>query len=316
MVTDDADKRSDAFTCHSLGAAGIRGHKALWETSLSAMYPAAVMFTIQQIFQQSTMASNPLGQSAITSGPSTGLTGRAIGTDRDRCLIVTLTTYEKLTTEYEIKIPLPQFVGLCGYLCVLLRWGWHIKTVDMDAFVQMYQHFENALCEFEEDQSRLNEPAIPAYHQWFLEQPRDAFSHRVLDEKTLRQLWRENHYEFLRAELSLIHIIKNNSNQRRQGQGKKDKEGHDVRSEEAKACTVPRGPGEEGYPRQKRGREESQGQDVNKRTRLAGSGERGLGDLNNGTGREGQDVENDQGGTQRWEMVENPVKLQEHLDCS
>ncbi|OAL29727.1 hypothetical protein AYO20_09111 [Fonsecaea nubica] len=79
-----------------------------------------------------------------------------------------------------------QFVSLCAYLCRLLRWGWHIQTADTDAFIRLIR-------------------------RWFLQQPRGGHGERILTELTLRELWRDNRYLFLRTELSLCSILRRNT---------------------------------------------------------------------------------------------------------
>ncbi|KAK5061410.1 hypothetical protein LTR84_007952 [Exophiala bonariae] len=120
--------------------------------------------------------------------------------------------HSEMTAQYGGEdLPLPQFVGLCGYLCTILRWGYHVHTVDLDAFVQLHSSFVGKLPDFEREQSDVSNPLIPSYHEWYLEQPsevRELYTSSILTEARLRDIWRENHYEFLKVELSLIKIGK------------------------------------------------------------------------------------------------------------
>ncbi|KIV81526.1 hypothetical protein PV11_03704 [Exophiala sideris] len=131
--------------------------------------------------------------------------------EMDRDLSFTWSVYERLNEKYGKRVPLDQFVGLCAYLCTLLRWGWHVRSLDLDAFVQLYPEYETVLSLLEFAQCELDTIEIPSYHHWFTVQGREAFGEGIINEGTLRRLWQENHYEFLRAELSLEHIIRSSS---------------------------------------------------------------------------------------------------------
>ncbi|OCT49604.1 hypothetical protein CLCR_07569 [Cladophialophora carrionii] len=130
---------------------------------------------------------------------------------RDRS--TTEATLRDLLTAYQLSPPLEvsRFVGLCPYLCALLRWGWHASTADMDAFSILYPTFTAHLHAFETAQMERDLIAIPSYHQWFLEQPRDAYQQNILREQNLREIWRENRYESRRAQLCLTAIMNGNA---------------------------------------------------------------------------------------------------------
>ena len=127
-------------------------------------------------------------------------------------LPLTETTLQTLEDTYgPLELGLPHFISLCAYLSVLLCWGWHIRPSDMVAFLAQYKLFRATMPGDRTAFVPSNQPITPSYHLWFFTQPRGQFRAEVITANHLRQLWRANHYHFLRCELSLKQIIRRNS---------------------------------------------------------------------------------------------------------
>lgn len=118
--------------------------------------------------------------------------------------------HKNMIDRYSIRIPQRQFIGLCAYLCAVLRLGYPINTSELDGFIHLYRAFQAQLPVLEQEQIRSDSNTIMSYHEWYLnncirarENEREIEEIRgksfVLTENTLRDIWFEHPHIFLRT---------------------------------------------------------------------------------------------------------------------
>ena len=110
---------------------------------------------------------------------------------------------------YNVRIPTLQFVGLCAYLCAILRLRFPADTSDLDVFVCQYPAFEAERASLEHVQAGEEIPRLVSYHQWLrARQWSDHPRNNVLTAHKLREIWAENPYTFLRVYTSFHYIVR------------------------------------------------------------------------------------------------------------
>ncbi|KIW62911.1 hypothetical protein PV04_09799 [Phialophora macrospora] len=101
----------------------------------------------------------------------------------------------------ESALPRAQFVGMCAYLYTILTWGYKISTNHIDTFITAVPLYRTFL------RSPSARDTHPSYHQWFSEQTHlghiAGSTPNVLSPARLREVARENPFDFVHAELRL-----------------------------------------------------------------------------------------------------------------
>jgi len=119
---------------------------------------------------------------------------------RRRSTLITAPTYRQFQERYATDLSISEFLGLCAYLFVIVRWKYDISICAFDSFVYEYSRFKSAR-ESVKDRS---------YHQWLLDEgllagPQSCAT--ILCEQTLRAISDENQYTFGYVEESLEAIF-------------------------------------------------------------------------------------------------------------
>ncbi|KAL2414205.1 hypothetical protein ABEF95_003937 [Exophiala dermatitidis] len=153
--------------------------------------------------------ANPQPTTPRLSSPGPSVNERATSTQR---------TFTRFQEDYNIPLSQNVFIGLCAYLSALLTWGFEASPVDLDRFIVCYSIFESCLPQLYTQSAHAEKASLPAYHQWLNDASSaliraQAFNSDtaegrglILSEQTLREIWRENPFAFLHAEMSLQRI--------------------------------------------------------------------------------------------------------------
>ncbi|MCJ1382217.1 hypothetical protein MMC17_005329 [Xylographa soralifera] len=124
--------------------------------------------------------------------------------DADRT--ITSRLYRRFVHQHGLQLSQKRFLGLCAYLCALLRWGCHFAADDLDEFIVGYPGYESCLPRLEREQMSVTKLRMPSYHQWLRDRggPRTADGGpRILTGARLRGIWEEHPYTFLHTEMSM-----------------------------------------------------------------------------------------------------------------
>lgn len=109
---------------------------------------------------------------------------------------------------YAVDLSQNVFIGLCAYLQTVVAKGYSVPVTAWDAFVSAYISFPHAQREIAEEQARLQQDSVPAYHVWFEQESHGHETHhRIMNTQVLEELSQECQYFFLRARLAYDVIV-------------------------------------------------------------------------------------------------------------
>lgn len=110
-----------------------------------------------------------------------------------------------------------RFVGLCAYLCSILQRGYTINESELDLFIMNHNAYTKALPGILSELEQASSSAVPSYHQWLLPHLTHVGSPAtravsstsitiVLTDRSLRDIWREHPFTFIKAHAGLNSI--------------------------------------------------------------------------------------------------------------
>ncbi|ETI26603.1 hypothetical protein G647_10417 [Cladophialophora carrionii CBS 160.54] len=122
---------------------------------------------------------------------------------------VTDAVYKEFCALPSFDLSRSHFVGLCAYLYTILSWGYATSTVRLDAFIRGSSAYHDYLGRFHGDDTGSTVRRVPSYHQWLSDHGPERVEHprgTIMSESRLRDIARENPFDFVYAELRLGYL--------------------------------------------------------------------------------------------------------------